>query len=389
MTTMLRSGEPHFSREEFERRLEALQHRMRAEALDALLVHTPENVYYLSGHHTQGYYMYQCMVVPPEGAPLLLLRHGELGNALTYGWLDALRTYDDTDDPIEVTAAVLREWGLTSGTIGVEMGSWFVPQRVFNALHGQVQEARFVDATHMVGDLRTVKSSDEVALIRRSADIASEAMRVGIEATKAGVEDRAIAAEVMDSLMRGGSEYLAMEPFVAVGPRAGTMHSTWDGRVVRDGDTVLLEIAAASGRYHAALMRTVAVGAVDPEFVRWSEVTVEALDAAIDAIKPGVTSADVDRACRGVYERAGLADVFRKRTGYAMGIAFAPDWGEGHIFALKPGDERELRPGMVFHMPPAVRRYGAGGVGFSETVLVTESGCEILTSSPRRLVHVA
>jgi Xaa-Pro dipeptidase len=135
-------------------------------------------------------------------------------------------------------------------------------------------------------------------------------------------------------------------------------------------------------------MRTVAGGAVDPEFVRWSEVTVEALDAAIDAIKPGVTSGDVDRASRGVFERAGLADVFRKRTGYAMGIAFAPDWGEGHIFALKSGDERELRAGMVFHMPPALRRYGAGGVGFSETVLVTKSGCEVLTRGPRRLVHV-
>ena len=79
-------------------------------------------------------------------------------------------------------------------------------------------------------------------------------------------------------------------------------------------------------------------------------------------------------------------DNFRKRTGYSIGCAFAPDWGEGHICSLQKGDKRVLVPGMVYHMPPAIRQMGEFGVGFSETIIVTEDGCEICTDYPRQLM---
>jgi len=364
------------------------QRRLRDLAFDALLVHTPENIYYLCGHHTPGYYMYQCMLVPAEGAPILLVRRGEVGNAHTYGVIDDKRIYDDTDNPLEATVALLHERDLTASRIGVETGSWFMPHRVFVALAEALPQAYLVDGTAVLNEQRSIKSQEEIQILRKSAEITSVAMGDGIAAVAEGVGDREIAAAMMASLIRNGSDYLAMDPFVAVGPRAGTMHSTWDGRVVHDGDTVLLEVAAAYGRYHTGLMHTVGVGSVPQDLVRWSEVTVEALNAAIAAVTPGVTSGEVDEVCRGVFERAGLEEQFRKRTGYSIGIAFAPDWGEGHIFSLQRDDKRELQPGMVFHMPPALRAYGRGGVGFSETVVVTETGCEVLTRCNRELTRL-
>jgi len=80
--------------------------------------------------------------------------------------------------------------------------------------------------------------------------------------------------------------------------------------------------------------------------------------------------------------------MFRKRTGYSVGVAFAPDWGEGHIVSLRRDDPTKLLPGMVFHMPPALRAFQRLCVGMSETVLVTDSGCEVLTHHPRSL-HIA
>lgn len=379
---------PHFSPAEFARRVSGAQRNIRERGLDALLVHTPENIYYLTGHHTPGYYMYQCMLVPAEGAPILLVRRGEVGNAYTYGVIDDKRIYDDNDDPIEATTALVRERNLSSSRIGIETGSWFMPHRTFLALEAALAGAHLSDATAILNEQRSIKSEDELAVMRKSAEITSLAMADGIEAVSAGANDRDIAAAILASLVRNGSDYLAMEPFVAVGSRAGTMHSMWDGRVVRGGDTVLLEVAAAYGRYHTALMHTVGVGQVSPEFRRWSEVTVEALNAAIAAVAPGVTSGEVDEACRSVFERAGLEENFRKRTGYAIGTAFAPDWGEGHIFSLRRDDPRQLQPGMVFHIPPALRTYGRGGVGFSETILVTETGCEVLTKCNRALTLV-
>jgi Xaa-Pro dipeptidase len=119
-----------------------------------------------------------------------------------------------------------------------------------------------------------------------------------------------------------------------------------------------------------------------------ADVIIEALGAAIAAIRPGVTSGSVDEACRGPIERAGFEPNFRKRTGYSVGVGYAPDWGEGYIVSLRRDDPTRLEPGMVFHMPPALRVSRRYGLGFSETVVVTDTGCDVLTQHPRRL-HVA
>jgi Xaa-Pro dipeptidase len=116
-------------------------------------------------------------------------------------------------------------------------------------------------------------------------------------------------------------------------------------------------------------------------------VIIEALDRAIEAIRPGVRSGDVDAACRSVFERAGLAEHFTHRTGYGIGIGFPPNWAEGRMVALRPNDPRVLEPGMAFHLVPSVFMPGLGMV-FSESVVVTDRGCELLTQYPRQLVEV-
>ncbi len=134
-------------------------------------------------------------------------------------------------------------------------------------------------------------------------------------------------------------------------------------------------------------MRTAVLGEPSSEIQSMCDVVLQALNAAIAAIRPGVAAGSVDQACRGVIEDAGMEAMFRKRTGYSMGVAFAPDWGEGHIVSLRKDDPTELVPGMVFHIPPALRAFQRLCVGLSESVLVTEAGCEVLTQLPREL-HV-
>ncbi len=90
-------------------------------------------------------------------------------------------------------------------------------------------------------------------------------------------------------------------------------------------------------------------------------------------------------ACQKVIDRAGFTENFKKRTGYSIGIAFAPDWGEGGILSLYRGVTTELQPGMTFHIPPALRIYGQFTVGVSETVVVTETGYRQLGSLARPL----
>jgi Xaa-Pro dipeptidase len=142
------------------------------------------------------------------------------------------------------------------------------------------------------------------------------------------------------------------------------------------------------GRYVGPLMRSASLGEPSQKVRRMADLCIEGLNRAIAAVRPGVTAGSVDDACRGLMEESGVYESFRKRTGYSVGLAFPPNWNEGHIVSLRKNDPTVLAPGMVFHIPPALRDYGVSCVGFSETVVVTETGCEVLTNFPRELVVV-
>ena len=375
-----------FGVDEYRQRLANTRQQMAARGIDTLLVNTPENIFYLSGHRTPGYYVYQCLVVPPSGDPYILARRGEVGNVQIYGWTEDIVPIEDTDDPVELTVRQLRERGLARGRVGVELESWFLTAKNYLALRELLTDARLVPSDGCVEQCRVVKSPAEVEYIRRACRSAEAAMAAGFEAIGEGKTENDAAAAIFSGLIQTGSEYLAMEPFISTGYRSGLMHSCWEGGVFRKGETQLLEIAGTVGRYSGALMRASTIGPPSDQVRRLAEACIEALNRAIEAIKPGATSGEVDEACRGTIERAGYYDYFRKRTGYSIGIGFPPDWGEGHILSLKKDDPTPLRPGMTFHMPPALRVPAECGVGFSETVLVTETGCEVLTDFPRELV---
>ena len=91
-------------------------------------------------------------------------------------------------------------------------------------------------------------------------------------------------------------------------------------------------------------------------------------------------------AAQAVIDKAGYTESFRKRLGYGMGISFAPDWGEGGIIGLNKGVTAELEPGMVFHLPPALRIYGVFTVGVSETIAVTDTGYRQLGTVDRAMI---
>lgn len=376
-----------FQESEFKTRLSKVQNEIKARGLDLMLIHTPENIFYLTGHHSAGYYMYHCLVVHPTKSPVLVIRYGEVGNAMVFSALtkDDLCIYDDTDSPLDKTIEAIKRLNQNAKKIGTEDKSFFFSVDSFRSLVSKMPGVDLINSFGLVEQFRMVKSPAELTYIRQAAKAVNAAMAVGIDAIKEGENEDMVAAAIWYAMCANGCQHVGMEPFVAKGWKSGLMHNVWSGETIKKGDCILLEIPAAVNRYHAALMRSAYVGEPSAIVKEWSAVCIEALNCAIKAVKPGATSGEVDEACRSVIERAGLYDNFRKRTGYSIGIAFAPDWGEGHICSLQRNDPRVLEPGMVYHMPPAIRQMGEFGVGFSETVIVTETGCDVLTDYPRAL----
>jgi Xaa-Pro dipeptidase len=373
-----------FPLEEYHSRLNRLRQRMSEKDIAALLVFTPENTFYLSGYQSIGYSSFQCLTVSKGGELFLLVREMEQGCAEYYSMVKDVITYSDDQDPVSVLITALRERELDKQRVGIEDQAPFLSAYNFNRIT-EVLETFVVTGHGMVETLRATKSPREIEYLRKSAEITEIGMQEGLAAIKDGASENEIAAAMYHGCMSMGGEYMSSEPIITAGSKSGVAHTTFHRYCLRSGDAVLLELGGCYNRYTAALMRTGVVGNPTREIRRMYRACVDALTACIDAIKPGVTAETPHQACQTVIDKAGYGENFKKRAGYSVGVSFPPDWGEGHIVSLSNGNKTILQPGMVFHIPPALRKYGEYGVGVSETVAVTEDGCEILTHLSQEL----
>ena len=384
MITHARLG---FSLEEYLRRYELVLAAMAERGLDALCLRSPENITYMTGYETPGYYKYHCLVMGPGFDPVLILRRFESLNIPEYAWIPSFVPVDDWEHPPTLTAHVLRLLGLGEGKrMGVEKQGWFYTVEEHETLTSALPSCTFEDAIGILWDARMIKSGEEISMMRRSAAILDRAVQAGMDLCAPGVPDDRVNAEVNRVLLENTGEYMGLPPFILSGPRTCLPHQTARGEIIGEKDLVYFEVSCSQWRYAAAIMRTIFIGEPDARQRACTEAVIGAVDRAMEVIRPGVTSEEVDREARAVVEKAGFGDYFRHRLGYSIGVNYPPDWGEGEIISLRRGEERELRAGMTFHMVPLCLIYRDYGVGFSETIRVTETGCERFSSLPREVV---
>ncbi|TWP53791.1 aminopeptidase P family protein [Lentzea tibetensis] len=376
-----------FTVDEYRERLDTVRKGMAERGVDIALVSVPENIYYLTGYTTLGYYMYQVLMVPIDDEPLLLTYREERINVERLSWLDRHVDYTVTDDPIAVTVDTVRGLGVAGRTLSIEEGGYFFPIRTYRRLVESLGDVRWVDGTGLVESARLVKSDAELGFIRRAATATMAGMVDALAEARPGKTENDVAAAVYAATLRHGSEYPGSPPYVISGERSGLPHGTWEGRELRDGDIVFLEFSGCVKRYSAAMMRTAFLGTPPQSVTGRATAVVDALETAIATIRPGATSGEVDAAARKAIGAHGFGD-HTHETGYSIGVCYPPGWNESHIMNLHPGDDTVLRPNMVFHLVPSLIVPELNGhVGFSETVVVTENGCEVLTDKrvPREL----
>lgn len=385
--TMLSHERLAFSLEEYIRRYDVIQSAMAEQDLDALLIRGPENITYFIGYETPGYYKYHCIIVPRSGQPIFLVRDFEWINTPEFAWVPELAKVYDWDHPPSVTANILKQVGLDQNKkIGVEKQCFYYTVDEHETLVREMPTNDFVDSTHILWDARMTKSAEEIEMMRRSAAIVDKAMLAGFEATEAGVTADQINAVVNETIFSSGGEYMGLPPFVLAGPRSCLPHQTGGDNALAESDVMYFEISASKKRYAAALMRTIFVGEIKDEWRQVAEACIESVEAALGFIREGVTSHDADTVARDVIKKAGFGEYHRNRLGYSIGVNYPPDWGEGELISLRQDEHRELKAGMTFHMPPLCLKYREFGIGFSETIVVREDGCERLSKLPREII---
>jgi Xaa-Pro dipeptidase len=370
-----------FSAKEYADRLRALQQRITARKLDVLLVHKPENIFYISGYQTPGYYWHQALIVPAGREPVFIPPPHEASLVPQFCWVEDVRLFPDTSDWAEVIANTLTDIGFGSGRIGLEAKSWFLTADLRDRIAARLPGATVSDGSGLVEAGRMIKSPRELDYMRQAARCSEAGMKAGIAAVRAGATELEVAAAAHTALDLAGSEYSGLPAFITSGPRSMLVHATWSPRVVQKSELVFLEIPGVVNRYHAAHTRSVFTGEPPDLLLRADETGRAALQAAKAAMRPGTAGRDVFQAGKRVIDEADIGYKQGRRLAYGIGIAFPPGWDEGDIFSLNSDEPRQLQAGMTFHVIATMRLQELGAVGCSDTVLVTGKGAETLTTA--------
>lgn len=365
-----------FPAHEYERRLRELRQRMVERRLDAVVISDPENLMYLTDYQTSGYSFFQALVVPLDDEPVMVTRALEESNVIHRTWVERSRPYPDNGDAIRELVEVLKDLGLGGARVGFERNSYYFPAYQQDRLHDAYGQG-LVDCFGIVEEGRIRKSDVEIEVMRRAAAAAEAGMAAGLETAVAGATENDVAAAISAAMFRAGGEFPAVMPYVASGPRSMIGHCTWEGRTIGPGEHVFLEVGGCYRRYHAAMMRTVVNGRLTDSMYRAQETMKHALAELRGTLRPGMTVGEVDDLARGIIDGNDVGARLVTRAGYSIGIAFPPSWDEGYILSLMSGDPTPLEPGMTFHILPWM--WGVDGdktVGISDTVRITDDGCE-------------
>jgi Xaa-Pro aminopeptidase len=351
--------------------------------LDALIVTPSANIRYLSNHAgTAG-----ILVMTRDAAHLLIdFRYQESVRALQASPFacPALRMWDVPASYEEALIGCLSEIGVT--TVGFEAAHVTVARHEWwrETIAGRGLDITLRSTERIVEQARIIKDASEVAILRDAAARLEQVMPAVLAAVREGETERRIAGAIEAAMREAGYERLAFDTIVASGPHSAMPHYRAGTRALAAGDLLVLDFGGVLDGYCCDLTRTVSIGPPSREVRRVYDAVRDAHAAAVAAVRPGIETSAVDAAARDLLRDRGLGDAFGHGTGHGLGLDVHEEPRIGKPRADVP--QVMLAPGMVFTIEPGAYLPGFGGVRIEDDVLVTDSGCELLTTLPRELL---
>ena len=372
-----------FPVDEYRRRVVRVHTRMAERQLDAIVLFGPHNIAYLTGMDSENLFDSQACILAAGRDPVLVILDFEIGRFENSSWLEKPVLYGQFDDPVAAFAGAISAAGLARSKLGIDR-RWIGAQQ-YQQLVTALPGAAIEDGYGVVERVRVVKSPAEIELMRKAASFTDAGVEAGFAAIAEGRHDYEIAAEIMQALYGAGSDLSCWGPIVAAGYRSGLAHSAHNGKKLKSGESVFLELTGQHRRYTAPLMRTAVIGKASAEQRRLADASAGAVAGILEAAKAGKSAKAV--AAAGLRHIAPVEQgiVFHHNFGYPVGLGYPPSWIETLGFFLRADNPEPLEAGMVFHLPMSLRVAGRFGICLSHTMLVTAEGGVALTRSPARL----
>jgi Xaa-Pro aminopeptidase len=389
----------------FKSRIANVQAALDCSNLEGIVVIKPENVRYLSGvwgYSTRPEYAMPrrlvALVLPRQGEPTLIVPKIEFLFARRRTWISDVRHH------VEWTSAdgifgggallnvVLREKGLLGQRLGLELG--FVSAKLHRYLVDEFSTTTFVDASDVIPDIRMIKSSDEIRIMRLGAKMAVSEFEAEVRCIRSGMREYEVAMCGRDEATRqiarltdvGDPDVPLEHPLndgiqiVTSGPRLDMPHALASMREIQQSDIVLLDFCRVPqlDYYRIGFARNVALRPLTKEEAGMFSICADAYRRAVEILKPGLPAEAPDLVAREVLDKAGFGEAFVHRTGRGVGLEGVerPEIGAG--------DKTPLQPGMVITIEPSIYLPGFAA-HVEDTFLITESGAECLTECPREV----
>jgi Xaa-Pro dipeptidase len=340
---------------------------MAARHLDAVYISQPVSVAYVTGFHANPHERLMGLAVGPQAATLIVPAL-EQQKAIEHASGAEVVAWRDGEDPYALVVAALHG----RAEIGVEKEH--LTLHLAEVITARAGISELVDVGAEIKRMRLIKNADEIEMLGRAAAITDEATGRIFSELHEGQREVDVAF-VLGTIIGELGGALSFPSLVQSGSNSALPHHQHSSRRLAKGDFVLLDFGADFGGYKADVTRMAVVGEPSAKQREIHRIVLEAHDAAIASVRPGVTTGAVDAAARRVIDSAGYGDRFFHRIGHGLGLE------EHEDPSLDPGSATVLEAGMVFTIEPGIYIPGFGGVRIEDDVAVEHDGCRVLTRS--------
>jgi Xaa-Pro aminopeptidase len=359
---------------------------MEKKDIDILIVSSPQNIRYIAGEPVD----YAMAYITKEGSTGVLCSILEKERASDVTWVDTVYSYNPyskTDRDVIKARSIYQALPILmhkltgeKAVIGIPFSE--VTHKSYTVIRRKLRGYKIVNADDVITDSRIIKSKWEQDIMRKSIEITESGVSYAIELISEGITESELAVEAEYYMKKKGAEKIYEFLIVASGERSALPHGRATDKKIRKGEAITLDFVASYNGYYGDITRTVFLGTPDKELIKIYKIVLEALENAISTVKEGIPALEVDKVARKIINKYRYGKYFIHSTGHGIGLnVHEPP-------RLSKTDKTVLRAGMVLTVEPGIYIPNKGGVRIEEDILVTKSGCEVLSNSNRSLVFL-
>lgn len=353
-------------------RLHEVLKEMTDQNIPQMLITDPASIFYLTGAWIHPGQRLLALLLNVKGNHRLFVNElfpvqEDLGVNIT--------KFSDTQDAVEIVAQHVDK----NSVMGIDK-NW--PSRFLLRLMELHEGNRYVNSSYILDTIRMCKDQQEIALMRQATAVNDAAMAQMIRLLPEKHTEKKMAQFLLSIYEELGAQDFSFSPIISYGHNGADPHHKPQQCTVKEGDCVVIDIGCKKNSYCSDMTRTVFYKYASAEARKVYNTVLEANKKAINSIKPGVRFCDIDAAARNYIEVSGYGKYFIHRTGHSIGL-------ETHEFGdVSAANTLQVKPGMIFSIEPGIYLPGKLGVRIEDLVLVTEQGCEVLTTYNKELTII-